>query len=753
MSSRARVILVALMATFGLISPAIATPALAAPKEPSLDRISPSSGYYSGGTQVTLTGKHFESALGVTFGTEDATVVSRTTDKLVVRTPIGVPGEADVIVTSKNGKVRGKDKGITFTYMKPASQSSLKFSPAEGSYVAADVDWVTGGYDAETGQTNPWVVSLPKGAKAPTVGQQFLLRPGNPAFRSGLAGTVSTVADQLDQTLRVTVQSTDLEKAVNTLDLDYSGPVPGPAGGASIQSLEQGGASVQSLGRGKASRQAPKKGKPVRPTPKKGKAVRQAPKKGKAVRRSVELAGASVQSVEEGKAFEFGLVGPTPLFCKDERGGAVSFGADLMTSVTDVDVDQHLDLGGWVDKPRYDGAFTAELQTTGKITVAAAATCQLKPAWQNANRKTILLGTTGATLSFGPSFEFKVSAKGTWSIEDRTRTTFAVNAVLGSAPTYSRTSNTIESKQSGEGTLEVEVTAGISVQLGLLDRAGLQAKVQLGIAASLKASTAPNICVEAEVFAKMTVGVFLDVWVTRWEADAFSAKISIYKDSACLRSEGPAGSDEPEIMSARLPDATIASAYRSALTTSDGRQGTWSDIDFGLPAGLTLASSGSITGIPQGPVGDYPVLVEFVDASGKAATTTVWIRVQPTTSLGGGDIQVTLRWSGAADLDLHTVDPSGQHIYYGNSTSASGGQLDHDANAGCNGPADDDNPVENIYWPTGTAPNGSYQAWVSVWSTCGAPVDWHLTVRRNGALIVDQTGSGSSSAYSFDLGS
>jgi uncharacterized protein YfaP (DUF2135 family) len=127
--------------------------------------------------------------------------------------------------------------------------------------------------------------------------------------------------------------------------------------------------------------------------------------------------------------------------------------------------------------------------------------------------------------------------------------------------------------------------------------------------------------------------------------------------------------------------------------------------------------------------------------------------VQPGAALGGGDVQATLRWSGAADLDLHVFDPSGEEIYYFNPSSASGGRLDHDANADCNGPEDDDNPVENVYWPTGKAPRGSYTVVVRVYKTCDAPVDWHLSIRRNGALVVDEDGSGNSSAYTFTVGS
>ncbi len=83
--------------------------------------------------------------------------------------------------------------------------------------------------------------------------------------------------------------------------------------------------------------------------------------------------------------------------------------------------------------------------------------------------------------------------------------------------------------------------------------------------------------------------------------------------------------------------------------------------------------------------------------------------------LGTGDVQVTLRWETPVDLDLHVIDPSGEEIWFQNSNSASGGTLDVDANASCNNEA----PVENIYWPTGGAPFGTYQVYVVYYQSCG----------------------------------
>lgn len=81
-----------------------------------------------------------------------------------------------------------------------------------------------------------------------------------------------------------------------------------------------------------------------------------------------------------------------------------------------------------------------------------------------------------------------------------------------------------------------------------------------------------------------------------------------------------------------------------------------------------------------------------------------------------GDVQVTLRWSTSDDLDLIVVDPAGSIVDFGSPTSPSGGQLDIDANGFCE--PQRFAPVENIFWPTGSAPDGDYLAYVTLAIPC-----------------------------------
>ncbi|MAO69776.1 MAG: hypothetical protein CL983_01685 [Euryarchaeota archaeon] len=73
-----------------------------------------------------------------------------------------------------------------------------------------------------------------------------------------------------------------------------------------------------------------------------------------------------------------------------------------------------------------------------------------------------------------------------------------------------------------------------------------------------------------------------------------------------------------------------------------------------------------------------------------------------------GDVQISLIWNNYNDLDLHVVCPSGERIFFDNRNSKCGGELDVDMNVK---PASR-KPVENIYWPEGKAPRGTYKVYI-----------------------------------------
>jgi subtilisin family serine protease len=75
-------------------------------------------------------------------------------------------------------------------------------------------------------------------------------------------------------------------------------------------------------------------------------------------------------------------------------------------------------------------------------------------------------------------------------------------------------------------------------------------------------------------------------------------------------------------------------------------------------------------------------------------------------SPSSGDVQIILSWENINDLDLICIDPKNDTVWFQNKTIASGGQLEIDMNAN---EMKQENPIESIFWPTGTAPIGTYQ--------------------------------------------
>jgi hypothetical protein len=81
-----------------------------------------------------------------------------------------------------------------------------------------------------------------------------------------------------------------------------------------------------------------------------------------------------------------------------------------------------------------------------------------------------------------------------------------------------------------------------------------------------------------------------------------------------------------------------------------------------------------------------------------------------------GDVQASVWWDAPTDVDLHVIDPAQEEVYFANRESASGGVLDLDSNPACN---IDGINNENIVWPTGGAPTGSYTINLVYFDDCG----------------------------------
>jgi len=102
---------------------------------------------------------------------------------------------------------------------------------------------------------------------------------------------------------------------------------------------------------------------------------------------------------------------------------------------------------------------------------------------------------------------------------------------------------------------------------------------------------------------------------------------------------------------------------------------------------------------------------------------------------GTGDVAFRLAWSGISDLDLLVLDPGGACIFFGDRVSDSGGTLDVDCNSGADRQCA--RPVENVFWPAGTAPAGNYYFWAHAHSLvpAEAPLGFQLQVLRGERIV------------------
>ncbi|MFO8040131.1 MAG: hypothetical protein R6U67_11865 [Sodalinema sp.] len=150
-----------------------------------------------------------------------------------------------------------------------------------------------------------------------------------------------------------------------------------------------------------------------------------------------------------------------------------------------------------------------------------------------------------------------------------------------------------------------------------------------------------------------------------------------------------------------------------------------------------------------------PQLSEWVQYYSNAEELLGFNRTPPTETtsaaepvLGTGDVQVTLRWNSLDDLDLAVTDPNGDTAFFANPSIPSGGQLDVDSNAGCM--SQFENPVENVFWEPGNAPEGDYIASVTLFTRCNgdrAPIPFELSISLDGETQT-QTGTVSDDAPS-----
>lgn len=181
-----------------------------------------------------------------------------------------------------------------------------------------------------------------------------------------------------------------------------------------------------------------------------------------------------------------------------------------------------------------------------------------------------------------------------------------------------------------------------------------------------------------------------------------------------------------------------SAAYTRVIVAVDGLKDYY---ELTLPAGVS--SEGILlTAKESAP----PYTWSFAYAVGDPTTLGAYAnQTVQFISAGTGDIQISVSWGDTSDVDLHVIDPNGEEIYFAHDSSASGGLLDIDSNAGCS----DDGPPsgfhknnENVVWRTGRAIPGDYMVKLDYWSPCGfSQTDWVVTIQRTGSTPQIFTGN------------
>ena len=219
--------------------------------------------------------------------------------------------------------------------------------------------------------------------------------------------------------------------------------------------------------------------------------------------------------------------------------------------------------------------------------------------------------------------------------------------------------------------------------------------------------------------------------------------------------------------------ATLAPDARAAIVGLAGVPGTWivtaGPPDFEAPGFASLHASYGVRTSP----GPLTIEVASVDAQGRIGEPMTSDIVAIEAAPPDGQLVIALEWLGAADLDLHVVDPAGGEAWSGNPNTwkkpppgtppdpnayLTGGILDHDGNAGCER---DGEPREDVVWSQHTLPggmlidpiipSGEYVVRVDARSMCGdASAPWAVTVYSAGEVIGAARGIATPSDVSYE---
>jgi hypothetical protein len=186
-------------------------------------------------------------------------------------------------------------------------------------------------------------------------------------------------------------------------------------------------------------------------------------------------------------------------------------------------------------------------------------------------------------------------------------------------------------------------------------------------------------------------------------------------------------------------DVSAAGPFNKVYVSVDGVSGYW---ELDLPSSVSFITL-VLTLADDPPSSTFTTNTAVAGSGGTSAPASTPITTE---DLANADLAITLKWTGASDVDLHVIDPHEEEIYFANRESSDGGKLDLDSNAAC----DIDNiNQETISWPANKAPEGSYLVRVEYFDDCGQDsAPFTVTVRKKGGS--PQTFNGTFTGSSSD---
>lgn len=150
--------------------------------------------------------------------------------------------------------------------------------------------------------------------------------------------------------------------------------------------------------------------------------------------------------------------------------------------------------------------------------------------------------------------------------------------------------------------------------------------------------------------------------------------------------------------------------------------------EFGLTLGLNDISEPAQATPAPAETTETPDAVEPTEAVETTPEEDI-----PEQILIAAGIEVTLTWTGAADMNLQVRDPSGETLYWDSRATTNGGSFGFDANGLCE--VISDNPVETASWAPGFLPTGSYEILIFYREACDttvASIPFTVTVNVDG---------------------